>query len=412
MRITGLYKESAGSLADKRRTIITVQWLVAIGTSYLVILREVTGAEYSAGLLLVLLLVASAIVLQRAPNAIYGYRYLNATLISFDTVAILGSIGMNLQSPWDWFMLFFFCLFIAGIGESVSKIVVGCLLLTIALTVSTFSVTTNRWFNSEMLLSIPFIFVVSMAYGFLAEQVKKEKRRTDQVELSKVVNRQLVSALVSNVTDPLTVVVGSAEVVALRLAQLPDQDETLAALQRIRDNVERVLKLVMGFLDTSIALGRETERMRSAVQLNRLIRDAAQQQTVNLRKKNLQLNLNLESQLPEIMGDEQQLEKVLSNLVTNVIKRTQSDGTVTILSATEHNQVRITIQGMGLRIPETELPLLFSESHRSNGGENISEPELGLFVVKTIVESHGATFDVESEPAKGTFFVLRFPIRG
>ncbi len=62
-------------------------------------------------------------------------------------------------------------------------------------------------------------------------------------------------------------------------------------------------------------------------------------------------------------------------------------------------------------IPQDDLPLLFSEFRRLKGTGKIDGTGLGLFIVKTVVEAHGGTVNVESKEGEGTTFSIRFPIR-
>ncbi len=407
----GFTLKSAGSPAEKRKTIISLQWFVVIGTSYLTLFTKEAAIEDPWVLFLVTSLMASILVLHRVPESGFDSRLFNPLLVIWDTVTILFGIGLNRDTPWDWYLLFFLCLFIAGIGESLIKIVSGCLLLSLAFAFMTISQNSSSWSNSELLLRIPFIFGVSILYGYLAEQVKNEKKRADQAVNTETIKRQLVSALAHDIKNPLAVVVGYTEIVADRLAHIPAQDENLAALQRIHGNAERILKLVTGFLDASKAEAGKGAQLRQPVQLNRLIREVAQQQMVGLHQKNINLNLELDTHLPEITGEEAQLDRVLWNLVGNAIKFTPSGGSITISSHTENNHVSVTVKDTGVEIPKEDLPLLFSEFRRLKGAAKIEGTGLGLFIVKTIVEGHGGTVHADSDVERETTFTIRFPAR-
>src|SRR6266508_52522 len=94
----------------------------------------------------------------------------------------------------------------------------------------------------------------------MAHQAKSEKKRADQAEQAQIIRRRLVSGLAHDIKSPLSVIKGFAEVVGLNVANVPGQEYSLKAAQRIQENVDRILRLIMGFLDASKAEGGESQR--------------------------------------------------------------------------------------------------------------------------------------------------------
>lgn len=403
---------STDPLSDNRKTLITLQWLVVIGTSYLSLSSKGQMVEDPRVYFLIAVLLLSILALRRLPGKVLGYRFFPHILVVLDTILIAVGIGLNGETPWDLFLLFFFGLFIAGIGESLIQVVMGCLIMSIIFFVLSLSQSMNPpQLNPDLLLRIPFIFGVSILYGYLAEQVRREKRRAEKAEGTERLKRQLVSALAHDIKNPLGIIMGYAESVASRLEDRKDSEENLDALGRIQDNAQRIVKLVTGFLDASKAEAGKIEVALQPVQLNLLIREVGQQQMGDLRMKNLTLSVDLDDRLPEIMVDEAQLDRVLWNLVGNAIKFTPTGGNITMTSRLEDDHVRVSVRDTGMGVPKDELPVLFSEFRRLRGTAKIEGTGLGLFIVKTIVEAHGGTVGVESKEGQGTTFTIRLPIR-
>jgi len=173
--------QSAHSYRDKRRAIISVQWVVVIGTSYLVLFNKGQVVEDSWALFTVLVFLASALVIQKLPQSVFSHKFFPHALVVADTIFISLGISLNRESPWDLFLIFFFGLFIAGIGESLIQIVMGCLILSIlSIVIGPFPTMTDIRIDSDVLLRIPFLFGVFILYGYLAGQVKAEKKRAEQ----------------------------------------------------------------------------------------------------------------------------------------------------------------------------------------------------------------------------------------
>jgi signal transduction histidine kinase len=241
--------------ADKRKNIVMLQWLVAIATSYLSLFSGGSINDDPLVIALVAGLILTGFVLQKLPESILLSTRFSSLLVVGDLFFILLAIGLNRESPWDLILLFFLCLYIAGIGESVLKAVLGCLLFSIVFTFATFSAQKDIWLDSDTLVRIPFMSGVSMLYAYLAHQAKSEKRRADEAEQAQIVRRRLVSGLAHDIKSPLSVIKGFAEVIGVNIANVPGQEYSSSATQRIQENVDRILKLITGFLDASRAKG-------------------------------------------------------------------------------------------------------------------------------------------------------------
>jgi len=397
------------SYSDRRSNVLMLQWLVVIGTSYLSLFSGGTLNDDPGVFALIVVLMLSGLVLQRLPERAFQSASFGLLLVFVDVVLILLGIGLKRESPWDLFLLFFLCLYIAGVGESLLKAVLGCLLFSIAFTFISLSGEKDLWLDSEMLVRIPFLFGVSVLYAYLAHQVKAEKKRADEAEHAEAVRRRLVSGLAHDIKSPLSVVKGFSEVISINLASLPGHQENLNALQRMRENIDRVLRLVMGFLDASKAESGEDQRMETPVAVNWLIQEVARDESLELFNNCITLDLNLDANLPEVLGEVPQLERVLWNLLSNAIKFTPRNGKITVSSELVDGEVCVKIADTGVGIAPDDLPLLFAEYGRLKGSGEAEGTGLGLYIVKNIVKSHRGSVSVESELGKGATFTLRFP---
>lgn len=396
------------SRAETKTTIITLQWFVAIGTSYLILAGSSEAFEAPSGLTLIALLLGSVVALRHVPDAVFQNGVFTVALAVFDTSLILCGIGLNRNSPWDLFLLFFMCIFISAIGENITKIVFGCLLMSIVFVAHLFSKSAGTIdVNSDVLMRIPFMFGVSVLYGYLAEQVKEEKKKIEKIQQGDKLKRQLVSTLAHDIKSPLSVIVGYAEMLTWP-SDDPSKRDKQHCLTRIRQNIDRIVKLVTGLLDVSKLELVKVQTARDVVQLNNVAREVVQQQTVTSSKKNLTFVMDLDTKLKPTSGDGTQLERVVWNLVDNAIKYTPAGGTIRVSSRMDNNHVCLSVQDNGCGIPEEDLPSLFCEFRRLENAANVEGTGLGLFIVKTIIEAHGGTVDVKS--AKGATFSIRLPV--
>jgi two-component system phosphate regulon sensor histidine kinase PhoR len=149
-----------------------------------------------------------------------------------------------------------------------------------------------------------------------------------------------------------------------------------------------------------------TQRIDLASLVERAARDAAGSQ----RLERLTLELGAE---PVVLGDLQQLEQVVRNLVDNALKYGAADKPVTValdLAQGDHARIAVIDQGDGIA-PE-QIPHLTRRFYRTDPGRSRASggTGLGLAIVKHIVERHRGRLDITSELGKGTRVVVRFPL--
>jgi len=112
--------------------------------------------------------------------------------------------------------------------------------------------------------------------------------------------------------------------------------------------------------------------------------------------------------------DRVQIERMLSNLLSNAVKFTPAGGDVRVSIDRQDDMAEIRVEDTGEGIPAEHLPHIFDRFYRVRGaGEQVSPEKglgLGLSFVSWIVRAHGGTVDVQSEPGKGTTFIVRLPL--
>ena len=128
--------------------------------------------------------------------------------------------------------------------------------------------------------------------------------------------------------------------------------------------------------------------------------------------KGVALNVHITAQTPEIIGDASRLGQVMRNLVHNAIKFTPSGGTIDV-EATPGPPGRVTLRcrDNGVGISAADLPRIFerfwkADSSRQRDGEGSG---LGLAIVRHVIDAHGGSVTVASEPRRGTEFTVELP---
>jgi len=197
------------------------------------------------------------------------------------------------------------------------------------------------------------------------------------------------------------------------LALLERKDEDAQSLRaRIAGYARRTLKLADDFVHYARAeSGRHT---RQLLDFAALLVEAADDQWALAQAKRMRIETPDVEEEYLVLGDRSLLARMLANLIGNAIKYSEAGTVVRCTLARESDadgqemlHCRIADQGYG--IATEDLEAIFHPFHRSRGVEG-SGAGLGLAFVRTVVQRHGGTVDVESKLGEGTSFSLRLPI--
>lgn len=127
------------------------------------------------------------------------------------------------------------------------------------------------------------------------------------------------------------------------------------------------------------------------------------------KEKALSVKTDLPNELPEILGDQESLLRVLTNLIGNAVKYTQEKGVITLSAASDDYYVTVRISDTGSGIPADKLPFIFEPFYRVKGKDERQRGSgLGLTFCKRIMELHGGEIAAESIEGQGTTFHLKF----
>jgi two-component system, NtrC family, sensor kinase len=175
------------------------------------------------------------------------------------------------------------------------------------------------------------------------------------------------------------------------------------------EGIDRIKSLVKGMLDFAKPSTPALKRGSIA----RVLHNSISLLDSQLRKKRVEVKLDLSEDLPEIVFDEHQIQQVLVNLLLNGLEAMDGGGSIRIKGSLAKDQKKrrrhLTLQIMdtGAGIPPGNLSKIFDPFFTT-------KPEgtgLGLSIVHKILDQHHAAIDVVSEPTRGTTFTLSFPLQ-
>ncbi|HEX4136184.1 MAG TPA: heavy metal sensor histidine kinase [Bryobacteraceae bacterium] len=233
----------------------------------------------------------------------------------------------------------------------------------------------------------------------------------ERIEINFNQVRQFSTDVSHELRTPITVVRGQLEV-ALFTARTVDQYRD-AIVDSLSD-IERLSQIVRALLLLSQAETGQVILQKQQMDLADVAEGIVDQ--FQIPAEGAEVTLRFIKHVAHCTGDfdRVQIERMLSNLLSNAVKFTPAGGEVRVIIDRRDNVAELRVEDTGEGIPAEHLPHIFDRFYRVRGPGEQASPEkglgLGLSFVSWIVRAHGGTVDVQSEPGKGTQFIVKLPL--
>lgn len=177
---------------------------------------------------------------------------------------------------------------------------------------------------------------------------------------------------------------------------------------------DRLNRLVDDLLDTAKLETGKLALIPEPVDLARLTGQVAQQHSSASAEKNVTLICDLPEGLPSMEGDSVRIAQVISNLIDNSLKFTDTGGCVKVTAAyqAQEQQLTISVVDNGKGIADQDISRIFERMYQSNSNEVAQRNGMGigLFLSSTIAKLHGGNLRVQSDVGVGSEFILSLPL--
>jgi signal transduction histidine kinase len=222
--------------------------------------------------------------------------------------------------------------------------------------------------------------------------------------------QQFTSDASHELRTPLAAINATVETV-LDLEHLSEQEARDTLISIRRQNL-RLSSLVQDLLLLSRFDQKTQVTDRQRICLNDLISDVMEEFSALASNADLQLTSLEYSQPLYVLADEDQILRLISNLIANAIKYTPSYGYVNVTLKRSNGDAVIEVKDTGIGIPLAEHVRIFDRFYRvdSNRSRSSGGSGLGLAIAKAIVEAHKGSIEVQSQLGKGSNFIVRLPV--
>lgn len=240
--------------------------------------------------------------------------------------------------------------------------------------------------------------------------IKHQKAKLEQFNQDlAIVNARkdrLFSIISHDIRSPLSTILGYSEIILEDLDEL-SKDEIREYSYYINNVAKEINGLMSNLLDWSRIQLDRIDFAPEEIALDKVVNKVIGlfKQSAELKQISLNSSINGASQ---VYADSNMLNTILRNLVSNAIKFTDTDGTVSISATIKGHKTLITVRDNGIGITSHELKNLFRvENHKPKVGTNNEKGTgLGLLLCKEFVEQHGGALKVESSPGEGSSFTF------
>jgi len=243
---------------------------------------------------------------------------------------------------------------------------------------------------------------------FALEQERQETKRTQELDRLKI---KFLTNLSHDFRTPISLIMGPVD----QLISSARSTTELDKLRMVRRNARRLLNLVNQLLDFRKMEEHELHLQTEKGELISFIKEVSESFRDLSERKHIRFSFTSEIPKLETLFDRDKIERILFNLLSNAFKFTLAEGSISIHIKAADNQpdparqwLFITVTDTGIGIPKEEQEKIFERFIQHDSPAQILNQGtgIGLSITREFVKMHGGTVTVQSEPDKGSSFIL------
>lgn len=232
---------------------------------------------------------------------------------------------------------------------------------------------------------------------------------TQYVKLDNM-QKEFVADVSHELKTPITSIMGYADTL---LEGEYDKETQEKFLNVIASEARRMAKLVTDLLTLSRYDNNKKRTQKEAFDLGELVKKCQDKLAIEIKKKNHTVSSFVTADVPPVLADKDDIERVVLNILTNSIKYTKDGGEIKIYVGFVYNDAYIKVFDNGIGIPEGDLSRIFERFYRVDKARTreMGGTGLGLSIAKEILDKNGGSIDIKSVVGQGTEVVIRIPTK-
>jgi two-component system NtrC family sensor kinase len=242
--------------------------------------------------------------------------------------------------------------------------------------------------------------VLAKAFNEMTQTLADTQRQLTQADKLASVGR-LAAGVAHEINNPLTGVLSYASLLRKRMEHDMPACEDLDVIVRETVRCRGIIRELLDF-------ARPAAPARKPMDLNEVVRRSVSVVMTQLSLNQVNLSLDLAADLPQVQADPNQIQQVVVNLLLNAADAIGAEGGQirAITRSASPSAIEFLLEDSGRGISAEDLPRIFEPFFTTKGNHGTG---LGLAVSWGIVEAHGGSLEVQSQPGQGTCFTLRLP---
>ena len=227
------------------------------------------------------------------------------------------------------------------------------------------------------------------------------RERNEALETAGRLKSEFIANVSYELRTPLNAIIGFAEILTNQyFGELSPRQ--LDYSRGILDSSHRLLSLINDILDLATIEAGYMTLETAEIDIHTLMSSVLSLTRERARKQNLKLDFDCPTDVGALVADERRLKQALFNLISNALKFTPPGGTVTLAARRTAERVALIVADTGVGVPREDQARIFEKFERGSPNARQSGPGLGLSLVKSFIELHGGTVEMDSRPGSGT----------
>jgi signal transduction histidine kinase len=245
---------------------------------------------------------------------------------------------------------------------------------------------------------------VAAAFNRMAGELQT---RDAALRTSDGLRRQMMADVSHELKTPLTAMRGYIE--TLRMPEVAlDAGRRDRYFETIDRETRRLERIVKDLLDLARYEHGGVTLQRRVFDIERLFANVAGRHEREAQRKGVAMRIHVDPHADQVVADPDRIEQAIENLVANALRHTPADGTITLRASQADGVATLLVGDTGGGIAPAHLPFVFERFYKVDAARAAESTGsgLGLSITKAIIERHGGTIGVTSQPGQTTFTIV------